>query len=274
MRNRPPCPVAPVPGYFVGLLGGGPVLVLPLPREPSWRLPPFAPPALAAPGLEARHGGSVQAEVPGRLRVACQCRLSNRPIPATAGGWQPGGPVGADGRAPVHHAGRGCAARGWAPASGTRPAARAQPTLRLKVAGLAGQPASNVHVVLMNTDNAGLDPAPLSVNGTARVTVPAGDYSLFALFVDFDAKGNAVAFHCVVRDDFRVTAAGATVTVAERSASSPISVATPRPAGGEELETVFFRGSKAGGGTGTGLILTPPYLLPTYISPAARAQGR
>jgi hypothetical protein len=131
---------------------------------------------------------------------------------------------------------------GWALASGTRPAARAaraQPTLRLKVTGLAGQPASNVHVVLMNTDNAGLDPAPLSVNGTARVTVPAGDYSLFALFVDFNAKGNVVAFHCVVRDDFRVTAAvprhrgGTQREFADRRYS---------PGGREELETVFFRG--------------------------------
>ena len=270
MRNRPSCPVAPVPGSFR--------------RPPWWRpgaraalatgavlaLAAIAPPALAV------SGGRLATAVPSRLRSLA---VSGWPAiaPSATGRYLQRPEAGsravlweqADGHRYTMPAVAAPHA-GWALASGTRPAARAaraQPMLRLKVTGLAGQPASNVHVVLMNTDNAGLDPAPLSVNGTARVTVPAGDYSLFALFVDTNAKGNAVAFHCVVRDDFRVTAAGATVTVAERSASSPISVATPRPAGGEELETVFFRGSKAGGGTGTGLILTPPYLLPTYISP-------
>ena len=164
----------------------------------------------------------------------------------------------------------------WAAASRAEAAARpgrARATLRLKVTNLAGKPGRNVQVVLMNTDNARLSPAPLSVNGTARITVPAGDYSLFALFVDFNAKGSAaVAFHCVFRSDFRVTAAGTTVTIPERSATSPISVSTPRQAGGTELETVFFRGSKAGGGTATGLILTPPEMLPTYISPQPAAK--
>jgi hypothetical protein len=164
----------------------------------------------------------------------------------------------------------------WEPASGARAAARpgqAQATLRLNVTGLAGKPASNVQVVLMNTDNAALDPEPLSVTGMARVRVPVGDYSLFALFIDEDAAGNVVAWHCVFRDDFRVTSAGATVTIPERSATSPISVTTPRQAGEVELETTFFRGSKAGGGTATGLIVTQPYLLPTYISPQPRPKA-
>ncbi|HEV2376025.1 MAG TPA: hypothetical protein VGS19_28135 [Streptosporangiaceae bacterium] len=119
----------------------------------------------------------------------------------------------------------------WEPASGTRMTARpgqAQATLRLKVTNLAGQPASNVQVVLMNTDKAQWDPGPVTVNGTAQVTVLAGDYSLFALFTDFNATGRAVvAFHCVYRDDFRVGAAGAMVTVAERSATQQRALAVP-----------------------------------------------
>ncbi|HEV2376677.1 MAG TPA: hypothetical protein VGS19_31450 [Streptosporangiaceae bacterium] len=162
----------------------------------------------------------------------------------------------------------------WQPATGVRAArpGQAQATLRLKVTDLAGMPASDVQVVLMNTDNAALDPAPVSVTGTGRASVVPGDYSLFAFFTDYSANGNPVAFHCVFRDDFRVGAAGTTVTIPESSATSPVSVATPRRAAGITLETVFFRGSKVNGGTATGLIIGPPDMLPVYISPQPTAQ--
>lgn len=111
------------------------------------------------------------------------------------------------------------------------PPGQAPARLGLKVTNLAGKPASYVQVVLMNTDNAQLAPAPLSVTGAAPVSVPPGDYRLFALFFDKDAAGNVVAFHRVFRSDFRVAKAGATVTIPERSATSPISVSTPRQAG-------------------------------------------
>ena len=192
MRNRPPCPVAPVPGSFH--------------RPPWWRpgaraalatgavlaLAAIAPPALAAPGLR------LATAVPSRLRSLA---VSGSPASAASATGRYLQRPEAGSRAVLWEQTDGhrytmpaVAAPhvGWAPASGTRPAARAQPTLRLKVTSLAGQPASNVQVVLMNTDNAGLDPAPLSVNGTARVTVPVGDYSLFALFLDLNAKGKAV----------------------------------------------------------------------------------
>jgi hypothetical protein len=148
-------------------------------------------------------------------------------------------------------------------------------TLRLTVTDLADQPANNVSVVLMNTDDIRREQAVVPVaGGVARVAVPAGDYCLFALFTDFTAAGQVTAFRYVVRNDFRVsaTAAGTTVAVAERSATSPISVAVPRPAAAKEMETLFYRASAAGGALGTGLTTTPPYLLPLYISPQPAAK--
>lgn len=150
--------------------------------------------------------------------------------------------------------------------------ARAQATLRLKVSYLTGQPASEVPVVLINTDNANLDPPPVTVTGSTQVSVAPGDYSLFAFFTDFSANGDPVAFHCVFLDDFQVSAAGGAVTIQEASATSLVSDATPRPAAGVTLETAFSRDSTVGGGTATGLILGPPELLPVYVSPQPTAK--
>jgi hypothetical protein len=275
MRHRLSCPAVPVsgPGHQPRAcrLGAGAALA----TAAVLALAAIAPPAVAAPGARPATAASsrlTSLTVSGPAAVAGSATGRYLPRPGAGSGavlWEQ-----ADGHrytvpaVTAPHA-------GWLPASGARAAARrarAQAALRLKVTNLAGQPASNVQVVLVNTDNAALDPGPLSVTGTARVSVPAGDYSLFALFLDVDAAGNAVAFHCVFRSDFRVAAAGATVTIPERSATSPISVSTPRQAGGVDLETTFFRDSKVGGGTGTGLILGPPYLLPTYISPQPAAK--
>lgn len=106
----------------------------------------------------------------------------------------------------------------WQPAPGARAAVRpgqAQATLRLNVTDLAGKPASNVRVVLMNTDNAALDPVPVTVTRAGRVNVASGDYSLFAYFAD------PMAFHCVFLNDFRVGTAGATVTIPTRPGAGP-----------------------------------------------------
>jgi hypothetical protein len=272
MRHRRPCPAVPRPGPGhrssvwrprASRPGAGAALA----TAAVLALAGLAPPALAASGARPATAAPLRMKSLTSGGPAAAAATATGYLPRVGSGavlWeQAGGHRHTVPDAAAPHA-------GWEPAPGARAAwpAQARPTLRLKVTNLAGQPASNVQVVLMNTDNARLDPAPLSVNGTARVTVPAGDYSLFALFLDFNATGKAVvAFHCVVRDDFRVTAGGATVTIAERSANSLISVSTPRPAGGVDLETVFFRGSTVGDGTRTGLILTPPDMLPTYVSP-------
>ena len=274
MRSRPSRPAAPVPGPVRRPRTRRSGASVTLASAAVLALAGLAPPASAASGARPATAAAL------RLKSLATARPAASATSATGGNLtRPGSGAAlweqADGHrytvpdvAAPHSR--------WAAASRAEAAARpgrARATLRLKVTNLAGKPGRNVQVVLMNTDNARLSPAPLSVNGTARITVPAGDYSLFALFVDFNAKGSAaVAFHCVFRSDFRVTAAGTTVTIPERSATSPISVSTPRQAGGTELETVFFRGSKAGGGTATGLILTPPEMLPTYISPQPAAK--
>jgi hypothetical protein len=117
--------------------------------------------------------------------------------------------------------------------------------LRLQVTDETGKPASNAFLELGNTDDIHrefLVPVPVN-NGVARVAVPAGDYSLIASFFE-----NAVS-RTVVRNDFRVPATNKTTTVstAERSATSAVSVSVPRPARALDLESEFGRASVVGG---------------------------
>jgi hypothetical protein len=70
------------------------------------------------------------------------------------------------------------------------------------------------------------------IGGIARIAVPAGDYSAFTFFDDFDAQGNGIAFRLVNANDFVVadTPAVTAVTLDERTATSAISASAPRPA--------------------------------------------
>jgi hypothetical protein len=136
--------------------------------------------------------------------------------------------------------------------------------LRLKVTDETGKPANNGDVVLLNTDNRRrvVIDEPV-VNGMVRVAVPAGDYSALGTFFD-------TATRFVVLGDFRVPAspAATTVTMAERSATSAVSVTVPRPTTWIDLQEVFYRVAAAGGGTLAGLLDSAPAgLSPVYVSP-------
>src|SRR5215469_2747338 len=119
--------------------------------------------------------------------------------------------------------------------------------LQLKVTDLAGRPANNAVVVVMNTDNARRELTGVPVaNGVGRVAVPAGDYMVWGGFVDLTPTGRFAGFHLVMRNDFRVPARQTTtVRIAERSATLPVSVTVPRPAKAQQAETFFDRVSAA-----------------------------
>lgn len=105
--------------------------------------------------------------------------------------------------------------------------------LQVNATDLTGQPVSSLFTALVNTDSSDRANGPLPiVDGVGRIAVPAGDYALSAFYTDFDAQGNTTALRLVTADDIVVpdSPTVSTVTVDERTATSEISAATPRPA--------------------------------------------
>jgi hypothetical protein len=85
-----------------------------------------------------------------------------------------------------------------------------------------------------------------------------------------------IAERAVIRDDFRVPASpvATTVTIAERSATSAVSVSVPRPVESAFMQTVFYRTATAGGaGIQAELLeLTTSGTGPVYVSPRPAPQ--
>jgi len=101
-------------------------------------------------------------------------------------------------------------------------------TLRLLITGADGLPAPVANVRVMNVDDMRRVPGlPVVQNGEARISVPAGHYSLFAL--TFDSAGDDIVVRTVVVTDFQVTKAQ-TQTVDMRTATIAPAARTPRPA--------------------------------------------
>jgi hypothetical protein len=133
------------------------------------------------------------------------------------------------------------------------PSATAQPHFPLHILQLngtdtSGKPVGFALAFLLNTDEVtrAQEVVPL-VNGIARVAVPAGNYTAFGLFTDFDTSGNAIASRTVTLADFAVASAGTTTeSLDERTANSQIRVTTPRPANQDLLVTSFSRTDAAG----------------------------
>ncbi|HEX9334777.1 MAG TPA: hypothetical protein VF892_02785, partial [Pseudonocardiaceae bacterium] len=121
--------------------------------------------------------------------------------------------------------------------------------LQLNAVDSSGAAPNAADVVLLNTDDLTREQIifPI-VAGTARIAVPAGHYSANVLFSDFDAQGNTTALRVVTLDDFAVsdTAPTTTATLDESSATSLISVTTPRPANQDLLAVNWFRQAAAG----------------------------
>jgi hypothetical protein len=143
-------------------------------------------------------------------------------------------------------------------------------TLTIDATDLAGAPTDNISGLLMNTDSlATWNDSVTTVNGVARLQVPAGHYAAQFGFVDYDASGEAAAIRLVTLADFTVPASRQSTTIAvdERAARVPITFTTPRPAT-ETNTTVTVNRWDAAGALGGGLVAADYGQGPAYFSNA------
>lgn len=146
--------------------------------------------------------------------------------------------------------------------------------VQLNVTDESGKPASNADVEVINTDDVtrGQTDVPV-VGGVGRIAVPAGHYSVFAIFTDTGSDEKTLtAVRMVTITDFTVpgTPGVTAVAVDERSATAPISVTTPRPATPDLRSVDFYRRAAAGNVAFTGLSALPD--VPLYVSPVGPAK--
>jgi hypothetical protein len=136
----------------------------------------------------------------------------------------------------------------------------------------AGAPADGTYVTIVNTDSVTRQQSQVPIaGGVGQVEVPAGHYSAVADFTDFDAAGEPTALRQVTVPDFTVTA-GATPTalsIAESSATAPVTVTTPETTTPGRLAVYEARGDTSGGSTSNFLATEG---LPVYVAPAAAPQ--
>jgi hypothetical protein len=148
-------------------------------------------------------------------------------------------------------------------------------TLQVDAVENNGAPADG-YVQLFNTDSLRrLNTVVPVVDGIGKVNVPAGNYAAFTSFYDFDQDGNLTAAREVLVNDFTVPDTGsAAVTLDARSATSEITVSTPRPATQDGLLTTLVRGDATGaltfGGDAFSANFTAP--VPMYVSPQPAAK--
>jgi hypothetical protein len=130
---------------------------------------------------------------------------------------------------------------------------------------------SDIPVILMNTDNVRSFSAQLfSYQGIARVAVPAGNYAAIGLDFLFDPQANTERINLVSEDGITVPATGTVppATVDERTATSPVSVTTQKPATqvGGYVQLIRVDAN----GLGSGLTLFSGGGAQMYVSPEAK----
>jgi hypothetical protein len=141
--------------------------------------------------------------------------------------------------------------------------------LQLSVNDLTGKPADFASVFLVDTDQTSREQTFVPIGaGIGRIAVPAGNYTALGLFDDLDASGNLVALRTVVQYITVPATGAATATINEVTATTPVTVTTPKPANADYELTTFLT-IDSSGVTGAGFqsidFGTPP---PTYINPA------
>ena len=122
-------------------------------------------------------------------------------------------------------------------AASPAPAASAQGasyTITMTGTNLAGQPDTGDAVFLVNVDNSNITGNPRDTGsafyqGSTTFSGPAGHYFAIADFVDTSSNGTVTGERVVTVPQFTVSG-DKTVHLAERTADSEISFATPRPA--------------------------------------------
>ncbi|NUR62409.1 MAG: hypothetical protein HOV87_27690 [Catenulispora sp.] len=114
--------------------------------------------------------------------------------------------------------------------------------LQIDTTGLDGAPATAT-MFLTNVDDVNRWSTPIEVaNGVGRVAVPAGHYSAEILFDNFDKSTQIDSLRIVTQTDFTVADTGvSTLTADERTATSPVTAKTPRPATTDAESLRFLR---------------------------------
>jgi hypothetical protein len=123
-----------------------------------------------------------------------------------------------------------------------------QHTLTVKGRDLAGKPDTGDEVLVFNADNCARFSDPVESvsifrDGVTKFSVPAGHYWAIGCFIRLSGRGFTTRI--VILPQFTV-ARNSTVHVAERSATSKITIATPRPAVSQLTSFTVARGGQAG----------------------------
>ena len=105
-------------------------------------------------------------------------------------------------------------------------------TLIIKVLGMDGAPVPNAFMGVMNVDNAAKFESFVEVvDGEARISVPVGRYAGITEIDTFDPNTSTGSSRLLPFDDFTVSTNDQTLTLDARTATSKLSVVTPRRAG-------------------------------------------
>lgn len=123
-------------------------------------------------------------------------------------------------------------------------------TLLIKVLDSTGAPVPAGFVTVYNTDNfAKFINFAIVTDGQARLSVPIGTYGLDTAVDKFDATGNFVGLGIVTRSDYKVVGQNQLLTIDGRTATSRLSVRTPRSAVQQTEEFDIARQDAAGTGS-------------------------
>ena len=133
-------------------------------------------------------------------------------------------------------------------------------TLIIKVLGSDGAPVPFGFVSVYNTDSfAKFLNFAIVQDGEARVSVPLGTYGFDTAVDKVDAAGNFGGFGVVTKSDYAVSVQNQVVTIDGRTATSRLSVRTPRSADRQVEEFDIARLDTAGtGGLSSGYALLGP----------------
>ncbi|WP_240490711.1 hypothetical protein [Amycolatopsis vancoresmycina] len=122
-------------------------------------------------------------------------------------------------------------------------------TVSVDATDLAGKPADTGIAFLYNTDDgttlAGEETVNYFSGGTAKFSVPDGNYSALGVLWTTDADGNPTDVRFTAQPEFAVHA-DATVRVDAKRASSKLTWVTPRPALLDDTGFFFRRAAKTG----------------------------
>ncbi len=165
-----------------------------------------------------------------------------------------------------------------APETSQTAAARVTPafperTLSVHVLDRHGAPVRFTLVTLTNTDDQRRYSAFVPVvNGLAKVSAPAGDYSAYADVTDVDNVTGRLIERIVIATDFDFRASGQALVLDARTATSKPTIRTPRRAGVQSLQLEWDRVDNLGApAVGVNQIYSDPSV-DVRITPAPAAR--